>query len=159
MTEYEKKERKMTKGRNKINNNIEIENVEKRFRFLYRTMENFNDKKSRNLSKNNNYSTVSNNITNKFKENNDLNNIMIERKNTYESLNKNMSSKNLYNKKFRDNSNNDYYGEKEESTTNINNIENSIENINIKLNPENYTFIKSILKSFQRHVNFFKLFL
>ena len=139
MTEYENKKRKIPNRRS--TNNIEIENVEKKFRFLYRTMENFNSNKSRNTSKKNNYSTISNEINNKTKENEDLNNM--ERKNTFTCLNKNYSNTNIYNKKYKINKNDDYNYEKEQSSsTNNNNIENSIDNINIKLTPENYSFIK-----------------
>ena len=135
MTEYENKKRKIPNRRN-TNNNIEIENVEKKFRFLYKTMENFNVNKSRNPSKKTNHSNISNDIINKNKEN------IFERKNTFSKLDKHYSSKNIYDKKVQNNNINDYNNEKEESSTNTNIIENSTDNINIKITPENYSFIK-----------------
>ena len=140
MTEYENKKRKIP-NRRYTNNNIEIENVEKKFRFLYKTMENFNVNKSRNPSKKTNHSNISKDIINKNKENSDLKNIF-ERQNTISNLNKVYSNKNIYDKKILNNNINDNNDEKEESSTNTNIIENSTDNLNIKITPENYSFIK-----------------
>ena len=69
MTEYEIKKRKIPNRLNtERNRNIsDIQNVEKRFKYLYRTVENLN---SRNQSKNSHNSAVSN------KEKNILNNLV-----------------------------------------------------------------------------------
>ena len=92
INEYENKKRKIPIGRNRINNN-EIENIEKKFRYLYRTMENFNSKSKHNEKSNNN-STISNDRNN-IKENYDSN---IVRKNTYTNLN-NLDKNNEINNK------------------------------------------------------------
>jgi hypothetical protein len=123
MTEYENKKRKIL-TRNK-NNNIEIENIERKFRFLYnRTMENFNSHHSRNSSKITNDSIISNTKCN-------------YNKNYYT-----FSTTNETKITNKDKNNNNINDDKSESSTNTNNIEYSADNSNIKLTPENYSFVK-----------------
>ena len=143
LTQYEIKKLKIPNRinteRNK-NPKKEIEKVEKKFRYLYRTIENLN---SRNQSKNSHNSAVSNkekNILNNLVDN-DINNknkmttikTGLYRNNTSTGFKKllNMYKNNNSNKK--EENNNDIM---DENSTNINS------NSSIKLTPENYSFIK-----------------
>lgn len=160
MTEYESKKRKLipnkyikTNNNNNNNNNSEIENVQKKFRFLYRTMENFHHNKSRNSSNanisrtsteyNNNTNVVMNEINNNnnkaktiyaFTQNDDINR-------GKSKLSRNYSNNNILNDKNVKN-NNEFLDDKAENSSNTCcNIDISTDT-NIKLTPENYSFIK-----------------
>ena len=146
MTEYEIKKRKIPNRLNtERNRNIsDIQNVEKRFKYLYRTVENLN---SRNQSKNSHNSTT---ISNK------------EKNNTFENNNNNINNSNNSNNKisegkpglYRNNTSagfkqllNKYKSGNKNEEINSNDIcdENSTNfnsNSIIKLTPENYTFMK-----------------
>ena len=143
LTEYENKKRKIPIRKKRISTNNEIENVEKKFRFLFRTMENFNPSKSRNNSRknlnnlNDSSSIVKKNTFTRMKTLDDKKNIDNNEKMS------NYSNKNLNNKKIYNNT--DYNEDKEESSTNTyntNNIENSVDNAYIKITPDNYKLIK-----------------
>ena len=151
MTEYESKKRKILPNKyvkanntnNNNNNNSEIENVQKKFRFLYRTMENFHHNKSRNSS-NANISRASteyniNNNNNKAKTSYAFNQIDNFNKDQTK-LSRNYSNNNIYNDKNVKN-NNEFVDDKAENSSNTCNIDTSTET-NIKLTPENYSFIK-----------------
>ena len=151
MTEYESKKRKILPNKyvkanntnNNNNNNSEIENVQKKFRFLYRTMENFHHNKSRNSS-NANISRASteyniNNNNNKTKTSYAFNQIDNFNKDQTK-LSRNYSNNNIYNDKNVKN-NNEFVDDKAENSSNTCNIDTSTET-NIKLTPENYSFIK-----------------
>ena len=151
MTEYESKKRKVLPNKyikanntnNNNNNNSEIENVQKKFRFLYRTMENFHHNKSRNSS-NANISRASteyniNNNNNKTKTSYAFNQIDNFNKDQTK-LSRNYSNNNIYNDKNVKN-NNEFVDDKAENSSNTCNIDTSTET-NIKLTPENYSFIK-----------------
>ena len=143
MTEYEIKERKIPKRLNteRNRNTSEIRNVERRFRYLYRTVENLN---SRNQSKNShNSTTISNKEKNNTFENTNNNSINSNNKKKEEKpglfrTNASKGFKQLLNKykscsKNEEINSNDIF---DENSTNFNS------NSSIKLTPENYTFIK-----------------
>ena len=144
MTEYELKKRKIPSRLNtERNRNIsDIQNVEKKFRYLYRTVENLN---SRNQSKNShNSTTISNKEKNNTFENNNINNsnnsnnkIRDGQKGLYRN-NTSTGFKQLLNK-YKSGSKNEEINSNDicdENSTNFNS------NSSIKLTPENYTFIK-----------------
>ena len=155
-TECESKKRKTSNRPSKANND-DIENVQKKFRFLYRTMENFNHNKSRysninhnsrlltetNLNNKNNYETYSTTeINNDYKTKDPSSSNNLDNYNICKTpLIRHLSNNNLCNQKIQK-INNDYVDDKEESGTNTNIIDNSIENSNIKITPENYSIIK-----------------
>ena len=145
MTEYEIKERKIPKRLNteRNRNTSEIRNVERRFRYLYRTVENLN---SRNQSKNShNSTTISNKEKNNTFENSNNNSINSNNKKKEEKpglfrTNASKGFKQLLNKyksgsgsKNEEINSNDIF---DENSTNFNS------NSSIKLTPENYTFLK-----------------
>ena len=146
MTEYEIKKRKIPNRLNtERNRNIsDIQNVEKRFKYLYRTVENLN---SRNQSKNShNSTTISNkeknntfeNNNNNINNSNNSNNKMSEGKTGLYRNNTSAGFKQLLNK-YKSGSKNEEINSNDicdENSTNFNS--NSI----IKLTPENYTFMK-----------------
>ena len=145
MTEYELKKRKIPSRLNtERNRNIsDIQNVEKKFRYLYRTVENLN---SRNQSKNSHNSTTISNKekNNTFENNNNINNsnnsnnkIRDGQKGLYRN-NTSTGFKQLLNK-YKSGSKNEEINSNDicdENSTNFNS------NSSIKLTPENYTFIK-----------------
>ena len=146
MTEYEIKKRKIPNRLNtERNRNIsDIQNVEKRFKYLYRTVENLN---SRNQSKNShNSTTISNkeknntfeNNNNNINNSNNSNNKMSEGKTGLYRNNTSAGFKQLLNKYKSGNKNEEINSNDicDENSTNFNS--NSI----IKLTPENYTFMK-----------------
>ena len=161
MTEYESQKRKLMSNKyikvnNNNNNNSEIENVQKKFRFLYRTMENFHHNKSRNgpnanisrtsteynvNNNNNNTNVVMNEINNnnKTKTSYVFNQIDNINKNKTK-LSRNYSNNNIYNDKNAKN-NNEFIDDRGENSSNTCNIDISTDT-NIKLTPENYSFIK-----------------
>ena len=141
MTEYEIKKKKIPIRLNtdRIRNTSDIQNVERRFRYLYRTVENLN---SRNQSKNShNSTTISNKEKNNTFENNNSNNSNNKIKEGRNSLYKSNTStgfKQLLNK-YKSGSKNEEINSNDlcdENSTNFNS------NSSIKLTPENYTFIK-----------------
>ena len=135
MTEYEKKKRKIP-NRSKNINSSEIENIERKFRFLYnRTMENFSSNHSRNSSKTASNSLISNNKFN-YNKNNNNNTLTTANESKIEKKDKNYNTGNIQN------NNNICYDDKSEISTNMNNIEYLTDNSNIKITPENYSFIK-----------------
>ena len=146
MTEYEIKKRKIPNRLNtERNRNIsDIQNVEKRFKYLYRTVENLN---SRNQSKNShNSTTISNkeknntfeNNNNNINNSNNSNNKISEGKTGLYRNNTSAGFKQLLNKYKSGNKNEEINSNDicDENSTNFNS--NSI----IKLTPENYTFMK-----------------
>ena len=145
MTEYEIKKRKIPNRLNtERNRNIsDIQNVEKRFKYLYRTVENLN---SRNQSKNSHNSTTISNKekNNTFENNNNINNSnnsnnkISEGKTGLYRNNTSAGFKQLLNKYKSGNKNEEINSNDicDENSTNFNS--NSI----IKLTPENYTFMK-----------------
>ena len=160
MTEYESQKRKLMSNNyikaNNNNNNSEIENVQKKFRFLYRTMENFHHNKSRNglnanisrasteynANNNNNTNVVMNEINNNNKQGKTsyvFNQIDNFNKNKTK-LSRNYSNNNIYNDKNVKN-NNEFIDDRGENSSNTCNIDISTDT-NIKLSPENYSFIK-----------------
>jgi len=164
MTEYESKKRKIIpnkyiKVNNNNNNNSEIENVQKKFRFLYRTMENFHHNKSRNSSNanlsrtsteynannnNNKTNVVMNDINNNNKTRtsyafNQIDNFNINKDKG--KLSRNYSNNNIYYNDKNAKNNNEFIDDRAENSSNTCNIDTSTET-NIKLTPENYSFIK-----------------
>ena len=162
MTEYESKKRKIIPNKyikvnnnNNNNNNSEIDNVQKKFRFLYRTMENFHHNKSRNTSNANvsRTSTEYNVNNNNNKTNivmNEINNNKVKTSyifNQIDNINKekaklsrNYSNNNIYNDKNTKN-NNEFIDDRVDNSSNTCNIDTSTDT-NIKITPENYSFIK-----------------
>ena len=143
LTEYEYKKKKIPtrlntdKNRNTSTNN-EIEKIEKKFRYLYRTVENLS---SRNQSKNSHNSTISNKEKNNVLDSNNSDNKIKHSKNNLYRNNTSAGFKHLLNKyksgnKNEENNNNNYNEILDENSTNMNS------NSSIKLTPENYSFIK-----------------
>ena len=140
MTEYEVKKRNIP---NRISTEIkrnttnEIEKIEKKFKYLYRTVEN-----TRNQSKNSHNSAISTKEKNNILDNNNFNKI----KETKSKLCRNNTSAgfkhllNQYKKSNKKENNNNYNTindlDNENNSTNINS------NSSIKLTPENFSFIK-----------------
>ena len=143
LTEYEFKKKKIPIRINTENNrntatNNEIEKVEKKFRYLYRTVENLS---SRNQSKNSHNSAISNKEKNNVIDSNNSDNKIKSSKNNLYRNNTSAGFKHLLNKyksgsKNEEINNNNYNDVLDENSTNMNS------NSSIKLTPENYSFIK-----------------
>ena len=147
LAEYGPKKRKIPKRINterNANTVNEIEKVEKKFRYLYRTVENLN---SRNQSRNSHNSAISNrekNTLNNLIDNNNMNNKnkIKEIKSGLYTNNTSTGFKQLLNIYKKNNSNkkeeknNDLKEIGDDNSTNMNS------NSSIKLTPENYSFIK-----------------
>ena len=147
MTEYEIKKKKipyrLNTERNRKDFN-EIERVEKKFRYLYRTVESSNN---RNQSKTSHNSAISSKEKSNLLENNIFNknaNQIKEKKNSLSRNNTSSGFKHLLNKYKNSNKKEDININNyntcndlgDDNSTNINS------NSSIKLTPENYSFIK-----------------
>ena len=143
LTEYEFKKKKIPTRINTENirntaTNNDIEKIEKKFRYLYRTVENLS---SRNQSKNSHNSAISNKEKNNVIDSNNSDNKIKSSKNNLYRNNTSAGFKHLLNKyksgsKNEEINNNNYNEVLDENSTNMNS------NLSIKLTPENYSFIK-----------------